>query len=277
MTAKSQIRISPELLSNQQFSGTIAAWLYNWPIFSGLLLFGVVLLCAGSLIHSAWAILVWGPGLLALLFVLGVTLASFVVYDWGREREYHRLVTLGQVADVNVVIDITAGKLRGTRGLLAATHSNHYFVVDIFDAEKMPDAALRRAREMEPPLEVGRRVYRRSGKPNALPIPHNWADVVYCSFSLHELQAEADREVIFKEFSRILKPGGKLLIAEHGRDVPNLLAFGPGVFSFFTPATWQRHLTSANLSLTHHERWRGLVHLWVAEKNRQNPNNQKSR
>jgi ubiquinone/menaquinone biosynthesis C-methylase UbiE len=104
------------------------------------------------------------------------------------------------------------------------------------------------------------------GKANKLPLPHNWADVIYCSFSLHELQDGTDREALFAEFARVLKPNGRLLIAEHGRDWRNLITFGPGAFSYFSPTTWSKHITQAGLTIQHHELWRGLVHLWVAER-----------
>lgn len=44
MTVKSEIRFFPSLLSNRHYSGTVATLLYNWPIFVGLLFFGVVAL-----------------------------------------------------------------------------------------------------------------------------------------------------------------------------------------------------------------------------------------
>jgi ubiquinone/menaquinone biosynthesis C-methylase UbiE len=131
-----------------------------------------------------------------------------------------RLAELANIADANVIIDVTAGKLRGSRGLLPLVKGGHYFVVDIYDPAKMSDQALRRARRLEPPLEADRRIYKRRATPQTLPIPHKWADVVYCSFSLHELNDPADRDAIFKEFFRILKPDGKLVMAEHGRDLP---------------------------------------------------------
>lgn len=266
MTAKSQTRVRPSLLQNRQYSGTMAILLYNWPIFAGVMLFGVVVLGGGSFLMAPWHYGLIIVGILALLLVATVTIAAFFAYDWGQQREYDRLFEVGHLADANVVIDVTAGKLRGTRGLLTRVKQGHYFVVDIYDPKKMTDQALRRARAMEPPLESDRRIYRRTASPQQLPIPHNWADAVYCSFSLHELHSAEDRQAIFSEFTRILKPGGRLLIAEHGRDWLNLLAFGPGMLSFFSPGCWTRHITGAGLVVKHHERWRGLVHLWVAEK-----------
>ena len=266
MTAKPEMRFFPSLLSNRHYSGTMATLLYNWPIFAGLLFFGVVALMVGWLWPSPWGGVFVASGVAAIGLVVSILTASFFVYDWGQNHEYDRLAELGQLAQANVVVDITCGKLRGTRGLLPNFQGGHYFLIDIYDAGKMPDAALRRARELEPPLQVERRIYQRPGQARSLPLPHNWADVICCNFSLHELHATTDRDALFAEFVRVLKPGGRLLIAEHGRDFLNFAAFGPGAFSFFSPTTWQNHITNAGLTLLHHERWRGLVHLWVAER-----------
>jgi len=266
MTAKSQTGFSPGLLRNRQYSGTISTLLYNWPIFAGALLFGMIALVTSTFVEAPWNWIFRIAGIGTLGLVFNILVASFIVYDWGYKREYDRLAELGDLSKANVLIDITCGKLRGTRGLLSQLQQGHYFVIDIYDAKKMTDPALRRAREMEPPLEAERRIYHRQGKFDTLPIPHNWADAVYCSFSLHELPDKADQHAIFAEFARILKPNGKLLIAEHGRDLPNFLAFGLGVLSFFSPTTWANHLAETGFTIQHHERWRGLVHLWIAER-----------
>ena len=264
MTAKSHSRFSPALLSNLQYSGMISTLLYNWPIFAGALFFGLVALGVGLWLPTPWSWILLSSGLASLGLMSTILVASFVVYDWGRRHEYDRLAELGTLAEARVVVDITCGKLRGSRGLLAHLHRGYYFLIDIYDPDKMTDLALRRARAMEPPLQAQQRIHHRSAKPASLPLPHNWADVIYCHFSLHELRDSADRDAIFRELARILKPEGRLLIAEHSRDWRNFLVFGPGAFSFFSPAAWQQHLAQAGLAIRHHERWRGLVHLWVA-------------
>ncbi|MCB0208363.1 MAG: methyltransferase domain-containing protein [Anaerolineae bacterium] len=267
MTAKPQTGFFPELLRNYQYSGTISTLVYNWPIFAGALVFSVAAFISSVFLAAApwhWLFIVAGVG--ALLMMVSIVVASFFVYDFGRQREYDRLAELANLNEANVVIDVTCGKLRGTQGLLSRFERGHYFVLDIYDPKKMPDAALRRARAMMPKLETDRRIYRRSAKVDGLPIPHNWADIVYCSFSLHELCNADDREKIFAEFARILKPNGQLLIAEHSRDVFNFMAFGPGAFSFFPVTTWQNHIAEAGFVVKHHARWRGLAHLWVADK-----------
>jgi len=264
MTVKSQSGLFPTLLSHRQYSGTITTLLYNWPVFAGALFFGVVALTASTWLPLPWSWLFLAGGVGVLALAVSILVTTFFVFDWGQQREYDRLAELGDVAKANVVIDITCGKLRGSRGLLPHHRSGHYFLIDVYDSAKMNDPALGRARAMEPPLLSERRIYRRPGQPDRLPVPHRWADVIYCNFSLHEIQDATEREALFAEFTRVLKPEGRLLIAEQGRDLLNLFAFGPGAFSFFAPATWVRHMTRAGLVIEHHERWRGFVHLWVA-------------
>jgi ubiquinone/menaquinone biosynthesis C-methylase UbiE len=268
MAVKSQIGLFPSLLSNRHYSGTVSTLLYNWPIFAGALFFALVALGVSVFLSGPWDWIFWISGIGVLGLIVSIPVATFIVYDWGHKHEYDRLIELGNVTQANVVIDITCGKLRGSRGLLPKYQQGHYFLIDLYDPAKMTDSALRRAREMEPPLEAQRRIYRRSGQPSRLPLPHSWADVIYCDFSLHEIQDTTDRETLFAEFVRVLKPDGRLLIAEHGRDLLNLIAFGPGAFSFFSPATWSSHMAKAGLNIQHHERWRGLVHLWVAGRKR---------
>ncbi|MBN1220431.1 MAG: class I SAM-dependent methyltransferase [Anaerolineae bacterium] len=264
MTLKSQTGLFPALLINRHYLGTVSTLLYNWPVFASIFFFGLVMLVVSFFLPVPWNWLSLTCGLGALGLILTVLLTTYIVYDWGAKHEYDRLAELGNLQQANVIIDITCGKLRGTRGFLPLFKGGHYFLIDIYDPETMTEAPLRRAREMEPPLETNRRIYHRPGTADKLPLPHNWADIIYCNFSLHEVRHLAARKALFAEFARVLKPDGRLLIAEHGFDLPNFLAFGPGSFSFFTADTWQQHIASAGLKVQHHERWRGLVHLWVA-------------
>ncbi|MDM8532414.1 class I SAM-dependent methyltransferase [Anaerolineales bacterium HSG25] len=266
MTVKTESKLLPTLLTSRQYSGMMATFIYNWPIFAGIVLFSTVVIGASFVVPTPWRELFLLSGIGGLVWAMLILLASFVVYDWGDQHEYDRLAELGELEKANVVVDVTCGKLRGSRGILPRFQGGHYFLIDIYDEAKMPDNALKRARSMEPALKAERRIFRRSATPNRFPLPHNWVDTITCSFSLHELQNQADRDAIFKEFARMLKPKGRLLIAEHGRDIPNAIAFGPGAYSFFSPATWQAHFETAGLKVTHHERWRGLVNLWVIEK-----------
>lgn len=267
MTVKSQTGLFPTLLGNQHYSGTMSTLLYNWPIFASILFFGLVMLAVSLLLPTPWAWLTLIGGVGAFGVVLSVIITTYFVYDAGDSHEYDRLAALGNLDEANVVLDITCGKYRGTRGFLPLfKRSGHYFLIDIYDSEKMTEASLRRARAMEPPVQADRRIYKQPGKVECLPVPHNWADIIYCDFSLHEIRNAADRDALFAEFVRVLKPHGRVLIAEHSLDMPNFISFGPGAFSFFPANTWRDHIAKAGLEIGHHERWRGLVDLWMVTK-----------
>lgn len=266
MTVKSQAKLFPRLLSNRHYSGTMATLVYNWPIFMGAVVFSLVALGVSLGLSTAWGWALGAVGMLTLLLLASILATTYVVYDWGTRREYDRLIELGHLHEANVIIDVTAGKLRGTRGLLDRLRRGHYFVIDIFNPDTMTDHALRRARDLEPKLDPGRRIYRRPGQADKLPLPHHWADAIVCNATLHELHNPADRAALFREFYRVLKPGGRVLVAEQALDSANLLTFGPGAISFLPPRAWEQHVTDAGLTIEAHERWRGLVHLWVAKK-----------
>ena len=56
--------------------------------------------------------------------------------------------------------------------------------------------------------------------------------------------------LFFKELRRIVKPLGRIVIAEHLHDLPNFLAYTVGFFHFLPCATWLKTFRSAGLGIT---------------------------
>ncbi len=63
--------------------------------------------------------------------------------------------------------------------------------------------------------------------------------------SVHELRTTEKRVAMFEKVKPSLAPDGRLVIVEHMRDVPNVLAFGWGALHFFPRSVWVSDLERA--------------------------------
>jgi SAM-dependent methyltransferase len=110
-----------------------------------------------------------------------------------------------------------------------------WHTLDHFDPVRMTEPSIRRARQLYPPA------------PGTIACPFDrWpvesgsTDVVFGLLAIHEFRTGRERTAWFTEARRCLKPGGRIVLAEHLRDLPNALAFGPGFLHFHSAASWRR-------------------------------------
>lgn len=81
-----------------------------------------------------------------------------------------------------------------------------------------------------------------------LPLPAASYDLVLLAFSAHEVRDRQQREALFEDLRRVLRPAGRVVLVEHLRDLPNLAAFGPGALHFQSRREWQRLARRSGLS-----------------------------
>lgn len=110
-----------------------------------------------------------------------------------------------------------------------------WVVLDHYDEKRMTEASIRRARKQFPPT-----VGTRPSPFDQWPQDAEPADAVFGLLAIHELRSEAERTAWFSEAKCCLKPGGRVVLAEHTRDFANFLAFGPGFLHFHSCASWRR-------------------------------------
>jgi SAM-dependent methyltransferase len=223
-------------------SGAVRIFLYNWPTYA--------LTWTGAAAAFLVAARVEGAafGLLALVASVALTwsalslLVSHYVYDrsplsgasWVRTLlppQIEAWASIDAGLDAEVALD---GILPGT--CLAR--------IDVFGGESTTSGSIHRARAISPRAHTAV-----SASPGSLPLADASCDLVAVIFTAHEIRDTAERESFFREVSRALRTGGRMLLVEHLRDIPNFVAFGPGFLHFVGRAEWLRLANVANLSV----------------------------
>ncbi|WP_420031502.1 class I SAM-dependent methyltransferase [Streptomyces sp. cg28] len=228
---------------------------YNWPQYAaGLTVAAAAAAVARRLPRPLRSLARTGSA--AALALLGTaTAASWYVYDRSELYDYDWLAALVPTVPSAYVV-VSTGLDEVSAPLAARWPTARRTAIDLYDPALTDEGSIRRARRRVPP--PARAV---AGRPDALPAPSAGADTVLLVFAAHELRRARDRERLFAECTRLLRPGGTLLLAEHLRDVPNTAAFGPGARHFLPRAEWLRLAAHAGLR---HRAERRVAHLITA-------------
>jgi SAM-dependent methyltransferase len=91
------------------------------------------------------------------------------------------------------------------------------------------------------PPKSNLQLHRRSGH-FTVPLADGSCDAVCFGFGTHEIPTGGPREKLFAEAIRILKPGGKVLLFEHGWDAHNYVIFGPVIHHVTKRQDWDKFL-----------------------------------
>ena len=126
--------------------------------------------------------------------------------------------------------------------------------VDIFDARIMTESSIVRARKTMkrslPSIRTGLALF---------PFRENSIDAAFLIFCFHEVRSAEARSRLLIELNRILKPGGSLIVLEHGRNLANFAAFGPGCFHFLPYSVWFELADKAGLHFRNEIRFTPFV------------------
>ena len=219
-----------------QFDGVLQIVRYNWTLYIVAVLVSALVVALVDVVHPPAALaglLILGA--VAAVFWLALSLAvSHYVYDrsdlyrweWIRDRV---APSPGHVVNIHAGLDETSLALQEMYPAAEVT------ILDVYDPAEMPEPSIARARrEARSALASVNADFRR------LPLETASADLVTVIFVAHELRRAASKEAFFREASRVIQPGGRLLLVEHLRDGWNLATFGPGALHFFPRHEWLR-------------------------------------
>jgi hypothetical protein len=225
---------------------------FNWPKYlaAGVLLVGaVVARTANASIVLSCSL--WALGSLGLLWTGTSLVATWWVYD---HRHVYRHVAaglgdLGEWGTVHAGFDDATAVLRRV-------------------IERPPTAIVELAAPAGPSLRRARRWTQH------LSSRLSWADfrltdgsldTIFVTFAAHEFRNLDLQRSMFIELHRALRPGGRLVITEHPRDLRNFAVYGPGVFHFQRVATWYERSAELGMLLRGDETITPFVHrmVWV--------------
>ena len=237
------------------WQGVLSIARFNWPFY----LAAVVVMAAAMLglieLPALFPKLICAAAFVgAAYFFFGSLGVSHLIYD--RSDLYRWRWLERALRDWKLERDVFchSGFDESSAMLRARFPSAEWRILDHFDAERMTEASIRRARQLYPPT------------PDTIaapfdrwPLADDWADVIFGLLAVHELRSEAERAAWFAEARRCLRGGGRVLLVEHVRDLANFIAFGPGFLHFHSPASWRRSWESVGLRL--HDEFR--VTPWV--------------
>ncbi len=224
------------------FQGMLTIARFNWPLYGAALAVliasgaGVFFLTGFFKIPSAIA---FACAAYFILVSLGV---SYLVYDRSDLYRWSWLDRARSGGPMRQAVFCHSGFDESSAELREKFRNVPWSILDHFDAERMTEPSIQRARALFPPtagtLEC---------RYDAWPLAAESADFIFALLAIHELRTETERTAWFAEAKRCLRKGGRVLLVEHVRDAANFLAFGPGFLHFHSCASWRRCWARAGL------------------------------
>jgi len=179
-------------------------------IVVGLATAGVVFLVLGILMNSGWR---WAWYGLAAYFFLGA--AGMVFYSKvGKLALRERLLDKVAWHGDERVLDVGCGRGLLTVGAARRLTSGRVVGVDVWLRGAITGNSAESALENAKAEGVSDKVEVKEGDAWNLPFENGVFDAVVSNFVVHELQKRADREQMMREMARVLKPGGRIALAD---------------------------------------------------------------
>ncbi|HEV3002835.1 MAG TPA: class I SAM-dependent methyltransferase [Pirellulales bacterium] len=225
----------------------------------------LVFLALGALLGLGGVIFrqVWLLYVVAVLAAIGAAALGFSIiglfgkYGPPAAGYFRRLLRMGDVNGRVVVADLHVGTYRHTYMLAELLPEATIHTVDCFSAkEHCTERDIQEIRNLDSAPAGHPRIDALRADEFILPLADASCDVVVFGMGTHEIPRDGPREKLFSEARRILKPGGKALLFEHGRDLRNFLVLGPAIHHLAGRDEWlalmQAHFTCVQYARTWH-------------------------
>lgn len=257
-----------------RFAGTLRYVRLHWPTYLFGLGGGALLTAVVAVTAVSWGW--WGlipltlAGLLLLYYFLFASLwAAHQLHDNPAVRPADILFSLGALRPDDQLVVVDLGDHTTARRLVRHLTTGKVTVVDVYDPQITPGQTLVRRRAQAKPLGDYRhdpRLAWQTGRVDLLPLPDASVFAVVMSHTAGYVAENIDRDALLQEIYRILRPGGRLLLAEPTRTRTRWLALGPGALRWQTVGYWQDLLAQNGFTLVREQSYQGLLSFMRADK-----------
>jgi SAM-dependent methyltransferase len=197
------------------------------------------------LIHQPlirWAL---GVGVAAgIYFILASVIASYFNYDYSDLYKLREWPSRSFPANLASAVIIHAGFDPASGAFRVRYPETNVRVLDFFTAEETTEASIQLAHRLNPPSGPQEHT-----SLDHWPVETSSQDAVMALSAAHEIRDDARRVSFFREAKRVLRPGGRVVVIEQLRDLPNFLCFGAAAFHFLSRNTWLRSFRDSGLIL----------------------------
>jgi ubiquinone/menaquinone biosynthesis C-methylase UbiE len=233
---------------------------FNWHFY----VLSLLLLISGFMISGLLA----GSGrfyvtlvlLFALLAILLSLVVSWYVYDVSALYQLSWLAAVS-IKPGDAILNFTAGFDETSRLLQNKYAQAEVSAFDFYDPRKHTEVSIRRARKTAKPFHGTTAI-----STTHLSLPGFYADKIFAILSAHEIRDREERIRFFTELSRVLKPGGQIIVTEHLRDAANFLAYNVGFFHFYSKAAWKQTFKAAGLNIIREIKITPFISAFILEK-----------
>ncbi len=255
---------------SDRYRSTALLMYAQWPGYLlryGGLILAFVMIAAGLIL--GWQMLTAiGIILLTAVFFLMVaalwTANRLFVAD--SEQVNELLFAMSQAQATDYLANIDFGLRQQAMQLSRKLTTGKITVIDVYNPQLTTDSSLARARRLAPPAKKDPRLTWYDGQFNLLPLPDGSVEAVFMFQILSEFNQEGDRQALLREVQRILKPNGRLLVAEKTASWLNWLLAGTSTAGLQPVEYWRNLLTQAGFDILRQEEIQGLINCLRADK-----------
>lgn len=243
------------------FQGVINIIKFNWQFYmiatgliAGLL---IVNLMAGPSSRGFTLMIV----IIVLLPILISLSVSYYIYDVSNlySLDWLDVAVLnpgGKILNVNAGFDETSILLHDKYP------GAELIVFDFYDPVKHTAVSIRRARKSYPPFPGTVAI-----TTSQIPLEDKSIENIFVILAAHEIRGTFERINFFKELNRVIGSGGKIIVTEHLRDLPNFLAYNIGFFHFLSASMWNNTFNGAGLTIAGKIKITPFITTYILHKN----------